>query len=255
VERRYARLCAILALTLLLALPLREAGYGAGVLAVLLAAVPYTTASAAAPGRRLRRVYLAATVPAMLLNLKTAILGSGAATAAFGAAMIAAIVLVSAVAILVRLAGQERVTADTVLGGVCVYLLLGFGFSYVYSALESSWPGSFQEGGRLLREPVNVDHLIDRRPELNYFSFSTLTTVGFGDITPVSPVARVLSMAEAVLGQVYLTTFLAFLVGNHVGQRAEARRPAHPHQHAPEGGPGAVSRGAGSGAPGRGGTG
>ena len=111
-------------------------------------------------------------------------------------------------------------TADTVLGGIGVYLLMGYVFFYVFNTLELIRPGSFLEGGRRLKPPVNVNHLLIRRPELIYYSFVTLTTVGFGDIVPVHPVARVLTVLEALVGQIYLVTYLALIVGNFSSQRS-----------------------------------
>jgi ion channel len=119
---------------------------------------------------------------------------------------------------------HEVVTADTVLGGICVYLLIGFVFFYLFDMVELIHPGAFLERDQRLRPPVNAEHLLIRRPELNYFSFVTLTTVGFGDITPVDPLARVLTVLEALFGQIYLVTFLAFLVGNYISQRDASRR-------------------------------
>jgi hypothetical protein len=54
--------------------------------------------------------------------------------------------------------------------------------------------------------------------QMRYFSFATMTTLGFGDILPRSPVARTLSMLEAVMGQIYLTVLIARLVGLHIVQ-------------------------------------
>jgi len=56
--------------------------------------------------------------------------------------------------------------------------------------------------------------------------FRSLTTVGYGDIVPVAPVARVLVMLEALVGQIFLATFLAFLVGNYLAQRHEDQQMA-----------------------------
>ena len=72
--------------------------------------------------------------------------------------------------------------------------------------------------------PPNAHHLLGRRPELTYFSFITLTTVGYGDILPVAPIARVIAVLEALFGQIFLATFLAFLVGNYLAQRQDDRQ-------------------------------
>ena len=99
---------------------------------------------------------------------------------------------------------------DTVLGGICVYLLIGETFAYLCSMIELTHAGSYLEGGNPLRIPPNVNHLLGRRPELTYFSFLTLTTVGFGDIVPVAPVARVLAVLEACWARSFWPRFWPF---------------------------------------------
>ena len=123
---------------------------------------------------------------------------------------------VTLVVILHAILRQERVTADTVLGGICVYLLLGAIWLLAYSALEFAAPGSFLQGGESLSalRPEALES--NRFPELLYFSFVTLTTLGYGDITPTSHAARALATGEAITGQLYLAIFVARLVGLHL---------------------------------------
>jgi hypothetical protein len=172
---QYARLCLILVLSLLLGLPLRESGYGVGVIGVLSIAGIYTAACAAGSTRSRRRVYLVAILPTVLITLKIALFGAAAGLALAGTALVLGFLAFAAVAILLRLAQQDRVTADTVLGGICVYLLIGFVFFYLFDMVELIHPGAFLERDQRLRPPVNAEHLLIRRPELNYFSFVTLT--------------------------------------------------------------------------------
>lgn len=97
----------------------------------------------------------------------------------------------------------EAVDADTIKGGICVYLMLGFlwlGFYRICLALN---PAAFS------REFTNFWEII-------YFSFTTLTTVGYGDITPKSPLAMLFSNLEGIVGQLFLTIFVARLVGLHI---------------------------------------
>ena len=109
---------------------------------------------------------------------------------------------------------QERVTLDTIFGGICVYLLLGVAWSLVYSVLEYLQPGSFLVDGLPLPGTGRPDEF--RREELIYFSFVTLTTVGYGDVLARSNPARALAAAEAVTGSLYLAVFVARLVGLHL---------------------------------------
>ena len=112
-------------------------------------------------------------------------------------------------------------TADTVLGGVCIYLLLGVLFTEIFQFIEAAAPGSFALGGQPLELEQDLGAHYERYPAALYFSFVTLTTLGYGDITPVSPEARVLAITEAVIGQLYIAIFVARLVGLHL---AGARR-------------------------------
>jgi len=225
-EWQYGRLCALLILSIMLELPLREAGYGSILFGVLMVLVSYAAASAAGDTPILRRIYLAIVAPVILINLKIVTMGSGDLLAAIGASFQVALLSFTALAILIHILRTQRVSLDTILGGVCVYLLIGETFAYLFSMMELIRGGSYLEGGHLLKVPPNVNHLLGRRPELTYFSYLTLTTVGYGDIVPVAPMARVLVMLEALLGQIFLATFLAFLVGNYLAQRHEDRQKA-----------------------------
>ncbi|WP_367025154.1 potassium channel family protein [Methylococcus sp. ANG] len=97
-------------------------------------------------------------------------------------------------------------------GSVCVFLLIGFIWGFLYILLTMVRPGAFQG--------INVGETLDGRyDELLYFSFATLTTLGYGDITPVIPLARILSVLEVMCGQFYLTILVASLVGNFLAGR------------------------------------
>jgi hypothetical protein len=215
----YGRLCALLALSIMLEMPLRAAGYGSLLFGLLIVAVSYAAASAAGDTKRLRRIYLALVAPVILIDLRIVTMGAGDGLALAGAAFQSLLLSFTAIAIVVHVVRIEHVSLDTILGGICVYLLIGETFAYLSSMMELLSPGSYLEAGHSLRIPPNVDHLLGRRPELTYFSFLTLTTVGYGDIVPVAPLARVLVMLEAILGQIFLATFLAFLVGNFLVQK------------------------------------
>jgi hypothetical protein len=116
---------------------------------------------------------------------------------------------------IVRTVLSGRATTHAILGAVCGYLLLGLVWSLVYSAVETLAPGSFGRSASDGAAPLD-------RSALSYYSFVTLSTVGYGDITPNTPLARTLSWIEAVTGQFYLAVLVAGLVGFKVsqGQRA-----------------------------------
>lgn len=96
---------------------------------------------------------------------------------------------------------------DTVYGGICVYILLGYCFALVFMLLETLSPGSFYYAHST---PAGI---AQTQSQLIYFSFVTLTTLGFGDITPLTPPAKSLVMIEAVVGPMFVAVFLARLVG------------------------------------------
>jgi len=104
-----------------------------------------------------------------------------------------------------------RISADKIYGAICVYLLVGYAWTFAYATVEIIAPGSFS--GLVETGPHNYS---DRVMQLRYFSFATLTTVGYGDIVPRASLARTLSTLEAVMGQIYLTVLIARLVGLHI---------------------------------------
>jgi hypothetical protein len=85
----------------------------------------------------------------------------------------------------------------------------------LYSAVEYSEPGSFlMPGGSA--EGGLLEHSALRAPRLFYFSFVTLTTLGYGDVAPLSERAQALAVGEAIVGQLYIAIFIARLVGLHL---------------------------------------
>jgi voltage-gated potassium channel len=109
----------------------------------------------------------------------------------------------------------RHVSGDAVFGAICGYLLLGIIGSLLFFAVEIAWPGSFHlpapDGGPHESGELN-------RGVLTYFSFITLTTVGYGDITPATPLARTMTWIVAVSGQFYLAILVAGLIGFKVSQ-------------------------------------
>ncbi len=106
---------------------------------------------------------------------------------------------------------EERVGIDTVLGGVTIYMLMGMGWAFAYSAVEHVVPGAFST--ELPLQDLRPDTFEFVFPELLYFSFVTLTTLGYGDIAPLDPAARMLAIFEAIVGQLYVAVAIAALVG------------------------------------------
>jgi hypothetical protein len=120
--------------------------------------------------------------------------------------------------ILRTVVAHDEITADTIYGGICVYLLIGLGWDAAYSIVEYLNPGSFAMGGVPVSALDTGDAGLRSYPALVYYSFVTLTTLGYGDIVPTTPQARVLSTAEAVFGQLFVAIFIARLVGLQLAQ-------------------------------------
>ena len=100
--------------------------------------------------------------------------------------------------------GPGRVTYHRVVGATLLYLAIGFVFVALYTLVDVLAPGAFT--GAKVHDRVSLP------ADLVYFSFVTLTTVGYGDVMPVNPVARSLSNLEAIIGQLYPATLLARMV-------------------------------------------
>jgi len=106
---------------------------------------------------------------------------------------------------------RGQISADKICGAICVYLLIGFAWAFGYGIIELINPGSFSG----LAE-IDANNHVGQMMQMRYFSFATLTTLGFGDILPRSPSARTLATLEAVTGQIYLAVLIARLVGLHI---------------------------------------
>ncbi|MFT4825167.1 MAG: voltage-gated potassium channel [Halioglobus sp.] len=102
----------------------------------------------------------------------------------------------------------RTVTADMIFAAMCAYIIVGLAWMFIYACIELRVPGSFV----VAQTGASPSDMI----QFNYFSFVTLTTLGYGDVTPVSDFARSWAMVEAILGQFYLAVVLARIVGLHI---------------------------------------
>lgn len=120
--------------------------------------------------------------------------------------------------------GTGRVTQNTVSASLCIYMLLGVLWATVYSLLELLEPGAFSFPARGGSNFGLAGSGAERAIDLLYYSFTTLTTLGYGDIIPASAFARMFAVTEAVVGQVILVVLVAHLVGLHVAQSIEEKQ-------------------------------
>jgi len=106
---------------------------------------------------------------------------------------------------------EHWVTRDTLFGALAVYLLIGVTTTVLYEIIEVTAPGSF----------TNIQGLSPSQlyAELNYFSLVTLTTLGYGDIAPVAPIARTLAATEAIVGQFFVAAVVGLLISRGGAQR------------------------------------
>ena len=112
------------------------------------------------------------------------------------------------VVLLVRnLLSQRVITANLIYCAISIYLLIGIMWAGLYVVLEGISPGSFSG--------------ISETTDLLYFSFVTLTTVGFGDVAPLSILAKRLAIFEAAMGGIYMAIIIAMIVGRYMSMQAE----------------------------------
>ena len=109
---------------------------------------------------------------------------------------------------------EGPITADRIRGAVAAYLLLGLVWAFAYALVEHYLPG-----GMKMEHGFGDPH--HRMQDFAYFSFVTLTTVGYGDITPVHPAARMLAIGEALVGQLYPAILIGRLVSLQISTRPQ----------------------------------
>lgn len=110
--------------------------------------------------------------------------------------------------LITKISSKKVITADTIKGGISVYFLLGLFWAILYMILVTFDPNAITN---ITKESASFD--------CYYYSFTTLTTLGYGDIAPVAKYAKILAVMEAVVGPVYLSIFVAQLIGLNIAQK------------------------------------
>src|SRR5208282_1381491 len=121
---------------------------------------------------------------------------------------------------------QKEVTGETICMAISVYLLLGFTWAFLYGVIFELHPDSF--GGLVAANPGHPASIQSIFPVLGYFSLTTLSTIGFGDITPLTLQARYAAVAEGITGQFYLAILVARLVGMQMSQPTSRQAEPQP---------------------------
>lgn len=118
----------------------------------------------------------------------------------------------------------RMVTSDTLVGSVCVYMLIGAAWAFAYSLTELLVPGSFSIAST--GETINgklIEHC-GNYPLLMYYSFVTLCSLGYGDLVPIKAAARMVATTEAIVGQFYMAVFVARMISLHLARAGRTER-------------------------------
>ena len=110
---------------------------------------------------------------------------------------------IAPIVILRRIVMSPTITFRLVLGALSIYLLLGLAYSYLFPLIASA-----------SNEPFFVQTSTPAAADYLYFSYTTLATIGYGDFTAAQSVGRMISVSEGLVGQLYLVSAVALLVGN-----------------------------------------
>lgn len=213
-DRGLSLLLLFLCCVIFVAVPLRELGLAGGlVLGIFFSLILVSGVLAVSGGRT------AAAIVAVLVAMSLTVRWAKLATTVPGLeawdsllSMIACAVL--AVVVTAHVFRDGPITSARIQGAVAVYLLLGMIWAFAYELLELLRPGAFAFTAAQRPEAVT---------EFIYFSFVVLTTVGFGDITPVDAVSRSLVSLEALVGQLFPAILLARLVSMEIIHSGERR--------------------------------
>lgn len=180
---------------------LKNAVYSIGIIFTVLAAAFITS------GNRKRLIFvMGAALTAVVCKIGHMIIGGNVLLIASHMIM-AAVLAVVVATIVVYMFRVARVTHYTIYGSLCAYLLMALLWAVLYSIVGTLDPGAFR-----IPETAGAAGSVVQSFDGLYFSLVTLTTVGYGDITPVSIQAKMLATGEALFGQVYLVVTVARLV-------------------------------------------
>jgi len=159
---------------------------------------------------KLFRLGMAFAVVGIIFNILAAVLDSSVYFLASFSAVLG-FILVAVWCTTNQIVRDREISANRVIGTVSLYLLLGLMWAVAYAILEMLTPGAFSG----LDEPLSQGW----SSEWLYFSFVTMTTLGYGDITPMTAIARTLAYMQAIFGQFYIAIVVAGLVGAYITEQ------------------------------------
>jgi hypothetical protein len=165
--------------------------------------------------RRVFRVAVLVVTLALLASIGSVFVATSSETTGIFHALDVLMIAVAPVAIARALWRRPEIDTHTALGAICIYVLLGMIFAFTYSAIGSVGDEAFF----VQTSSAGLDIYL-------YFSFVTLTTVGYGDYTAANGLGRSLATIEALLGQIYLVTVVALIVSTMTRTRLDRRAAA-----------------------------
>jgi hypothetical protein len=209
----YALVLLLLVISYFCDAALGDSSWGRVVVVFVLAAATWLALRDSQVHRRSMRIAQALIPVLCLVAAASLLIGEDSVAHAVVAVISAVLVFVAPVAIVWHLARYMALSSETFLGAVCVYLLIAqlFATLFVLTATIAGQPFFVQTS-----HPIAFDYI--------YFSFVTMTTVGYGDYTSALNVGRMLAVLEAVFGQLYLITVVSLVVQNLGTRRQRQRR-------------------------------
>ena len=198
----YGLVLLLIIVTFVVMMTLPPEGWGGRVAAITIAALTAIVAFTSSDVRsaRVRLAAVIAGVAVVAAAVATAISSDRLLALAFGA--VAIMLAIAAVTILRRvIVGARQVDFRTILGAISVFTLLGLLFAFLYFAF-SRWS----------HEPFFAGHVAARSSDYLFFSYTTLTTTGYGNLVPAGTVGESFAVLEMLVGQIFLVTLVAGLV-------------------------------------------
>jgi len=175
-------------------------------------------------GRKFLIVGAVVAAPAVVSSIVDMFVGGSRAVEFTSTATTLAFILFAISRLLRSVLSDRSVSSETIRGAICIYLFLGIAWSTGYSLVELAYPGSFNHP-TVASAPAEASAAAEIGEEQSYdaarffyFSFVTLTTLGYGDITPLSPPARFLALLESIAGQLFIAITIARLVAIQISQ-------------------------------------
>ena len=211
-EGPYLLLTLALVLTVILH-PIMETLFGANMMNVLLTLLLLAGLRAISGHRWLFRIMGAVVLPVLAANWVVDNLQSAPVVEWLTSIVTQLFLLVVMGTVFWDVIKARKVTADVIFGSVAVYLLVGVVMAMVYQLINTIDPGTV-----IASVTADVTTRTAAFDQFLYFSFITLTSVGFGDLSPLGQYARSFAVFEGVVGQLYLAILVARLVGAHLAQ-------------------------------------